>query len=208
MKHAPLAPLVRNVANCDCYFTTVFRSPLGCSLLPESRKIGIFRVQIFEPGFLGPRFAHAVCANGPRMGATTYMVSSVTRPTLVVVGTGMAGAKVVEEVLTRAPDRFNIRMFGAEPHGTYNRILLSSVLGGYEDPGKLWINPLEWYERNGVHVHTGVKADTIDREKRLVIGAGGKVVEPYDYLILATGSRPFVPPMEGTRKPGVFVFRT
>jgi NAD(P)H-nitrite reductase large subunit len=120
----------------------------------------------------------------------------------------MAGAKVVEEVLTRAPDRFNIRMFGAEPHGTYNRILLSSVLGGYQDPEKLWINPLEWYEKHGIFVHKGVKAETIDREQRLVIGAGGNVVEPYDYLILATGSRPFVPPMEGTRQHGVFVFRT
>ena len=59
---------------------------------------------------------------------------AAARPTLVVVGTGMAGAKVVQEVLTRAPDRFHIRMFGAEPHGTYNRILLSSVLGGFQDP--------------------------------------------------------------------------
>ena len=59
------------------------------------------------------------------------MIQVVKRQTLVVVGTGMAGAKVVEEVLTRTPDRFSIRMFGAEPHGTYNRILLSSVLGGF-----------------------------------------------------------------------------
>ncbi|OAI41080.1 hypothetical protein AYO40_03885 [Planctomycetaceae bacterium SCGC AG-212-D15] len=136
------------------------------------------------------------------------MVAAAHRPTLVVVGTGLAGAKVVEEVLTRAPDRFNIRMFGAEPHGTYNRILLSSVLGGYQDPTKLWLNPLEWYEKHGIFVHTGVKAESIDRERRVVVGAGGKVVEPYDFLILATGSRPFVPPMEGTNKAGVFVFRT
>jgi len=59
------------------------------------------------------------------------------RETLVVLGTGMAGAKVVEEVLARDPDRYHIRMFGAEPHGTYNRILLSSVLGGFQDPSQL-----------------------------------------------------------------------
>jgi nitrite reductase (NADH) large subunit len=127
---------------------------------------------------------------------------------MVVVGTGMAGAKVVEEVTARVPDRFAIRMFGAEPHGTYNRILLSSVLGGFAEPERLWLNPLEWYEARGVRVHGGVKAETIDRNERLVVGGGGKVAEPYDVLVFATGSRPFVPPMEGTKQRGVFVFRT
>src|SRR5439155_16221003 len=98
------------------------------------------------------------------------------RPTLVIVGTGMAGARVVEEVLTRAPNRFHIRMFGAEPHGTYNRILLSSVLGGFKDADQLWLNPLEWYEQRGVYVHAGVRVEAIDRAKRTVSGGGGKVV--------------------------------
>jgi nitrite reductase (NADH) large subunit len=129
-------------------------------------------------------------------------------PTLVIVGTGLAGARVVEEVLARDPDRFHIRLFGDEPHGTYNRILLSSVLGGFTDPEKLWLNPLEWYEQRGVRLHAGVRAEHIDRGNQTVTGGGGKVVEPYDYLVLATGSRPFVPPMEGTRQQGVFVFRT
>jgi len=133
---------------------------------------------------------------------------SASRPTIVVIGTGMAGAKVVEETISRAPGRFQIRMFGAEPHGTYNRILLSSVLGGFKDPNQLWLNPLEWYEKNEVFVHAGVRAEVIDRENRVVIGAGGKVTEPYDVLVWATGSRPFVPPMEGTSKGGVFLFRT
>ena len=130
------------------------------------------------------------------------------RSTLVVAGTGMAGAKVVEEVLARDPDRFQIRMFGAEPHGTYNRILLSSVLGGFQDPQQLWLNPLDWYESRGVYVHAGVKVEAIDRANQVVTGAGGKVEEPYDVLVLATGSRPFVPPIEGTDREGVFVFRT
>src|SRR5262249_51996965 len=136
------------------------------------------------------------------------MIQAVRRPTLGIVGTGMAGAKVVEEVLARAPDRFHIRMFGAEPHGTYNRILLSTVLGGFQDPSRLWLNPLEWYESRGIFVHSGVKAETIDGQNRVVLGGGGKVAEPYDLLVLATGSRPFVPPLEGTKQRGVFVFRT
>jgi NAD(P)H-nitrite reductase large subunit len=136
------------------------------------------------------------------------MIQAISKPALVVIGTGMAGAKVVEEVLARAPDRFSIRLFGAEPHGTYNRILLSSVLGGFQEPSRLWLNPLEWYERHGVGVHCGVKAEVIDRTEQVVVGAGGKVAEPYDVLVLATGSRPFVPPIPGTNQQGVFVFRT
>jgi nitrite reductase (NADH) large subunit len=130
------------------------------------------------------------------------------RPTVVVVGTGMAGARVVEEILARTPDSFHLRLFGEEPHGTYNRILLSHVLGGFADPKQLWLKTLEWYEQKGALVHAGIRAERIDRHNRLVCGAGGKVVEPYDFLVLATGSRPFVPPIEGTRKQGVFVFRT
>ncbi|MCI0639972.1 MAG: FAD-dependent oxidoreductase [Gemmataceae bacterium] len=136
------------------------------------------------------------------------MIAKATKPTLVVVGTGMAGAKVVEEILARAPERFHVRMFGAEPLGTYNRSLLSSVLAGQADPTRLWLNPLDWYKDRNVFVHSGVRVESIDPEKRVVVGAGGKVSEPYDYLILATGSRPFVPPIDGMRQQGVFLFRT
>jgi NAD(P)H-nitrite reductase large subunit len=130
------------------------------------------------------------------------------RSTLVVAGTGMAGAKLVEEVLARDPERFHIRMFGAEPHGTYNRVLLSSVLGGFAESKQLWLNPPEWYEEHHVFVHRGVKAQVIDRPQQVVRGGDGKVEEPYDVLVMATGSRPFVPPLEGTTQRGVFVFRT
>jgi nitrite reductase (NADH) large subunit len=130
------------------------------------------------------------------------------RESLVVVGTGMAAAKLVEEIHARRPERFSIRMFGAEPHGTYNRILLSSVLGGFQDPKQLWLNTLDWYQERGVHVHSGVKAEAIDRRRQVVVGGGGKVEEPYDRLVMATGSRPFLPTIEGSRQEGVFLFRT
>jgi NAD(P)H-nitrite reductase large subunit len=148
----------------------------------------------------------------------------MNRRTLVVVGTGMAGGKLVEEVVARAADRFTIRMFGAEPGGTYNRILLSRVLAGLHDcaspgeaatnsaapapPDPLWLNPLAWYEQHGIKVHAGIPAERIDPVRKLVHGGGGKVTEPYDVLVLATGSRPFVPPVGGTDLAGVFVFRT
>ena len=145
---------------------------------------------------------------------------------LVVIGNGMAGARVVEEILKRARDRFEIVMFGAEPYGNYNRILLSNVLNGSQSPTEIFMNPLAWYAENGIRLHAGVKATKIDRDRKVVIGAPLKkealayavdaaavpeaapVEEPYDHVIIATGSRPFVPPMEGFGGPGTFLFRT
>src|SRR5436190_17717143 len=89
---------------------------------------------------------------------------------LVVIGNGMAGARVVEEVLKRTPDRFEIVMFGAEPYGNYNRILLSNVLNGSQSPTEIFMNPLAWYRENNIRLHAGVKAERIDRERRVVMG--------------------------------------
>ncbi|HSI32944.1 MAG: nitrite reductase large subunit NirB [Phycisphaerae bacterium] len=129
------------------------------------------------------------------------------RERLVVIGNGMAGARVVEEILARAPRMFHVTMIGAEPHGNYNRILLSNVLNGSQDASEIIMNPLEWYARNHIELLAGVRAFTIDRTRRLVLLADGRTVE-YDRLIIATGSRPFVPPIPGTDLAGVFVFRT
>ncbi|HEV8485906.1 MAG TPA: nitrite reductase large subunit NirB [Blastocatellia bacterium] len=134
---------------------------------------------------------------------------------LVVIGNGMAGARLVEDVVARSGgDLFDIVIFGDEPYGNYNRILLSSVLSGTHDPKDIFINPLGWYEENNVKLHAGVRVTGIDRENRLVHGANG-IDENYDYLVIATGSSPFVPPLEGLKKDdgegftdGVFVFRT
>jgi nitrite reductase (NADH) large subunit len=119
----------------------------------------------------------------------------------------MVGAKVVEEILARDRQRFRITMFGDEPYGAYNRILLSNVLNGSQSEREIFMNPLEWYEKNDITLHAGVRALRIDRERQVVIGSDGRE-ERYDHLILATGSRPFVPPMEGADKEGVFLFRT
>ncbi|MBV8705235.1 MAG: NAD(P)/FAD-dependent oxidoreductase [Acetobacteraceae bacterium] len=133
---------------------------------------------------------------------------------LVVIGNGMAGARAVEEVLLRGGDElFDIVMFGDEPCGNYNRILLSNVLSGSQDPGEIFINPLSWYDENGVTLHAGARVTNIDRAARLVLAANG-VLEGYDKLLIATGSRAFIPPMEGVYaangalRPGVFAFRT
>src|SRR5580698_5320799 len=133
---------------------------------------------------------------------------------LVVIGNGMAGARTVEEILERGGgDQFDITMFGEEPTGNYNRILLSNVLNGSYKEDEIYLNPLSWYEENNIRLHAGKRASGLLRRAKLAYGEDGHA-EPYDKLIIATGSRPFIPSMEGTTmpdgsfKPGVFVFRT
>src|SRR5947207_3347266 len=133
---------------------------------------------------------------------------------LVVIGNGMAGARTVEEILERGgPDHYAITMFGEEPCGNYNRILLSHVLSGDEDEGGIFLNSLRWYADNGIELRAGVRADRIDRFAK-VVHAGDGSVTPYDKLVIATGSRPFVPSIDGLYNPrrgfhqGVFTFRT
>src|SRR5579859_2903262 len=133
---------------------------------------------------------------------------------LVIIGNGMAGARLVEEVLARGgKERYEIVVFGEEPYGNYNRILLSSVLAGSHDPQDIFINPLTWYHENGVLLLAGNRIDTIDCANKLVYASDGTVM-PYDKLVLATGSTPAIPPLSnlyqdnGALKTGAFVFRT
>ncbi|HVL15242.1 MAG TPA: nitrite reductase large subunit NirB [Gemmata sp.] len=128
------------------------------------------------------------------------------KPKLVVIGNGMAGARLVEDVLAFAPDAFDVTVFGDEPYGNYNRILLSNVLNGTQDAKEIFLNPLAWYEENGVTLHAGQRVTRIDRDAKTV--HAGDLAVPYDYLVFATGSKPFVPPIPGTTLHGVFVFRT
>jgi nitrite reductase (NADH) large subunit len=136
------------------------------------------------------------------------------RRRLVVIGNGMAGARVVEEILARSgATQFSITMFGDEPYGNYNRIMLSHVLSGEESHDAIFLNSLEWYVENGITLNAGVKVRRIDRFAKVVFSDDGATT-PYDDLIIATGSRSFMPPMEGLYTaeglllPGVFPFRT
>ena len=134
---------------------------------------------------------------------------------LVVVGNGMAGARLVEDVLSRGGARiFDFVMFGDEPYGNYNRILLSNVLSGTHSATDIFINPLAWYQENNIRLHAGVRVTSIDPTNKVVCGSNG-ILESYDVLVLATGSSAFVPPLEGVKsdkglpfKEGLFVFRT
>lgn len=111
---------------------------------------------------------------------------------LVVIGNGMAGARTVEEILARGGgDQFDITMFGEEPTGNYNRILLSNVLNGSYKEDEIFLNPLDWYRENNIRLLAGTRAAGILRRARLVFAEDG-TPQPYDKLIIATGSRPFL----------------
>ncbi|MFK0039475.1 nitrite reductase large subunit NirB [Paenarthrobacter sp. NPDC090517] len=136
------------------------------------------------------------------------------RRRLVVIGNGMAGARTVEEILARGgSELFDITMFGDEPYGNYNRIMLSHVLSGEESDADIFLNAITWYQQNNITLHAGVRVDRIDKFSKHVFAADGRV-EPYDDLVIATGSRSHLPPMEGAHAPsgavrhGVFTFRT
>jgi nitrite reductase (NADH) large subunit len=124
---------------------------------------------------------------------------------LVVVGNGMAGTSCVEQVLKYSP-RFEITVFGDETHVNYNRILLSAVLAGEKSPEDIIINGLDWYQQNSIRLRLGTRISSIDPIAKTVTGDDGSVT-PFDKLLLATGSSPLIPPIEGTKKPGVYVFR-
>jgi nitrite reductase (NADH) large subunit len=125
---------------------------------------------------------------------------------LVVVGNGMAGIACVENILKHAP-RFAITVFGDETHVNYNRILLSSVLAGEKTAEDIILNPAEWYQQNGIALRLGVRIVDVNMERKFVVGDDGSETS-FDKLLLATGSSPFIPRIEGLTKENVFVFRT
>jgi nitrite reductase (NADH) large subunit len=125
---------------------------------------------------------------------------------LVVVGNGMAGIRAVEELLKLAPDKYDITVFGAEPHPNYNRILLSPVLTGEKQFSEIVLNDDAWYAEHGVTLHKGKTVTEINRKQRYV-KAGDATVAFYDRLLLATGSNPFLLPVPGKELPGVIGFR-
>lgn len=125
---------------------------------------------------------------------------------LVMVGNGMAGVKTLEELLKLAPDRYDITVFGAEPHGNYNRILLSPVLAGEMSLPDIMLNDLDWYRAHGIKLHAGRKVVEIDRVRRIVRADDGTEAR-YDRLLLATGSVPFILPVPGKDLPGVIAYR-
>ncbi len=125
---------------------------------------------------------------------------------LICIGNGMAGIRTIEELLKLNPEQYDITVFGAEPYGNYNRILLSPVLAGEKKFDDIILNEEQWYQENNITLYTGHTIERIDRAKRTVYSDKGISLK-YDRLLLATGSSPFIIPVPGHTLPGVIGFR-
>ncbi|MEM1121020.1 MAG: nitrite reductase large subunit NirB [Bacteroidota bacterium] len=126
---------------------------------------------------------------------------------IIVIGNGMVGYKFCEKLVAKIDaDNYEITVFGEEPRPAYDRVHLSEYFTNQSEDN-LQLASKAWYEENGIDLHTNTLVSEIDRTARKVVTHRGKE-HAYDYLILATGSYPFVPPIAGSDKSGVFVYRT
>ncbi|MCK2005431.1 nitrite reductase large subunit NirB [[Brevibacterium] frigoritolerans] len=125
---------------------------------------------------------------------------------LALIGNGMAGVRCIEEILKIQPDKFEVTVFGSEPHPNYDRIQLSNVLQGSTSIEDITINDWNWYKENNITLFSGETVTNIDTTKQIIYSDTNREVE-YDQLILATGSIPFILPIKGADKRGVTAFR-
>lgn len=129
------------------------------------------------------------------------------RRKLIVVGNGMAGVRLLEELMKLEPERYEIAVYGSEPVPAYNRILLSKVLQGDTPMEEITLKPADWYEERGIRLFTGETVEAIDAPNRTIRTSAGRT-DRYDRLVLATGSSAFIPSIPGADKKGVIAFRT
>ena len=132
----------------------------------------------------------------------------MNKPKLVLIGNGMAGAKLLEELMISCPEQYDITVFGDEPYGNYNRIMLSPLLAGEKTLDEIMIFTRQWYQDHGIALNAGKDKfiSKVDRVKKCVHTLDGETTE-YDRLIIATGSKPFILPIPGTDLKGVMSFR-
>ncbi len=123
---------------------------------------------------------------------------------LVIIGAGMAAGRLVEHVTDAGG--WNVTLFNAEPRGTYDRIMLSPVLAGDKTYEEIVTHDDAFYADRGVNCRFGERVQGIDRAKKVVIGSDGDAV-PYDKLVIATGSDPFMIPLPGHDLEGVIAYR-
>jgi len=153
-------------------------------------------------------------ASSFRTKSSLSMAENDEKKRVVVIGNGMVGQKFMEKILELDTEgKCVVSTFCEEPRAAYNRVKLTSYFET-RDPSVLSMTSefdedgrTAWYDENGVELLLGDKATSIDTESKTITGASGKAI-PYDVAVMATGSYPFVPPIPGSKRPGVFVYRT
>ncbi|HEX9512817.1 MAG TPA: nitrite reductase large subunit NirB [Puia sp.] len=133
-------------------------------------------------------------------------MSSAPKPVVVVIGNGMVGHKFCEKLMA-ASSSFQLVVFGEEPRPAYDRVHLSEYFNG-KSANDLSLSMAGWFDDDkDIVLHLGDPIREIDRNARTVHSQKG-ISQPYDFLVLATGSSAFVPDINGIEKEGVFVYRT
>ncbi|WP_299999086.1 nitrite reductase large subunit NirB [uncultured Cedecea sp.] len=128
------------------------------------------------------------------------------KPTLIIIGNGMAGIRLAERLCEQAPERFQLIIIGDENQTAYNRILLTPVLSGEKSLDDIVTHHAQWYQQHNITLMSGVAVSEIDRLARTV--RVGEQTLHYDHLVIATGSRPFMPLLPGSELSGIHGFRT
>ncbi len=124
---------------------------------------------------------------------------------LVLIGAGMASGRMLEYLFEDSASEYDVTLFGAEPRGNYNRIMLSPVLSGEKTYDEIITHDSAWYEEHGVNCRFGETVTKIDRQRKVISSAKGDT--PYDKLLIATGSAPFIIPVPGKDLPQVITYR-
>ncbi len=175
-----------------------FSLATGRCLEDKDQKLAVYPSKIVD----GRVWVNAV----PQKTYITNTGVSQDKLKLVLIGNGLAGMRCLEDLLDMAPDRYEVTVIGEEPWGNYNRIMLSPVLSGEKTIEDIMLHPPKWYDDKSIKFIAGDKAVKIDRPRKVVYTEKGQTVD-YDRLILATGSAPFIPPVQGVDLKGVLTFR-
>jgi nitrite reductase (NADH) large subunit len=126
---------------------------------------------------------------------------------IVIIGNGMVGYKFCEKLVAKMPaSTLELVVFGEESYPAYDRVHLSEFFSG-KTAQELSLAPVDWYAQKGITLHLGDPVQHIDLVHKTVLSFKGHTI-PFDYLVLATGSSAFVPPIPGVDKQGVFLYRT
>lgn len=125
---------------------------------------------------------------------------------IIIIGNGMVGYKFCEKLMAKNPQGIELIVFGEEIRPAYDRVHLSEFFSG-KSAQDLEMAPATWYEEHGIKLYTGDPIMQLDCENKTVSSHAG-ITESYDYLVFATGSSAFVPPIPGVEKDGVFIYRT
>jgi len=195
--------LLRDKAPDSDVFSSHFLERIRLELTPTSMRLSFLL-------FLGSVQAFTTAPSLTKVQSTTSLHAEKKK--VVVIGNGMVGQRFMENLIKIDPEQFDLATFCEEPRTAYNRVKLTSYFEN-RDPSALSMTgdyeneKTAWFDENNVELYLGDKAVSIDCNAKTITSAKGETV-PYDVAVLATGSYPFVPPIPGKQRPGVFVYRT